>query len=129
MKKLKYFFLVTDISLIFYWTITLFHLIPEKLLFNDYKNPILVSWNWSFLPLDMIISLTGLLGIFLYSRRNKAWKILSLVSLVLTFCSGLQAIAFWVLQKDFDLSWWIPNLYLMIYPMFFIKYLIKNNVE
>jgi hypothetical protein len=45
---------------------------------------------------------------------------MALISLVLTFCSGLQAIAFWILRADFDLSWWIPNLFLMIYPIFFI---------
>lgn len=129
MKKLKYFFLVTDIGFILYWTITLFHLIPDQLLFKDYKNSILISWNWSFFPLDIGISLTGLFSIFLYTRRNKAWKILSLISLVLTFCSGLQAIAFWVLQKDFDPAWWAPNLYLMIYPLFFIREMVKKLAE
>jgi len=45
----------------------------------------------------------------------------ALISLVLTFCSGLQAIAFLVFRKDFDITWWAANLYLMIYPLFFIK--------
>ncbi|MDF2988975.1 MAG: hypothetical protein K0R50_4485 [Eubacterium sp.] len=126
MKRLKYFFLVTDIGFIFYWAITLLHVIPEQLLFKDYTNPILVSWNWSFLPLDLFISLTGLVSVYLYLKRNNGWKVISLISLTLTFCSGLQAIAFWVLQKDFDPAWWIPNLYLLIYPLFFIKGLVKN---
>lgn len=129
MKKLKYFFLVTDISFIFYWTITLLHLIPEQLLFKDYGNPILESWNWSFFPLDILISLTGLVSLYLYSKGKERWRVISLLSLTLTFCSGLQAISFWVLQKDFDLTWWIPNLYLIIYPLFFIKGLVKSLTE
>ncbi|MEH7679026.1 DUF5360 family protein, partial [Priestia megaterium] len=43
------------------------------------------------------------------------------------FCSGLQAIAYWAFIKDFDVTWWAFNLYLMIHPLFFIKLLIKDN--
>jgi len=129
MKILKNFFLVTDIGFVVYWFITLFHLIPEELLFKDYTNPILVSWNWSFLPLDLFISLTGFLSLYLYYRRNILWKKLSLISLVFTFCSGLQAISFWAIRYDFDLLWWIFNLYLLIYPIFFIKRLLADILE
>ncbi|MGI6187453.1 MAG: DUF5360 family protein, partial [Brevibacillus sp.] len=45
---------------------------------------------------------------------------LALISLVLTSCSGLQAISFWLFKGDFDPVWWIPNLYLLIYPLFFL---------
>lgn len=51
---------------------------------------------------------------------------MALISLTLTFCSGLQAIAFWIIKADYDLMWWIPNLYLLIYPLFFIPKLIKT---
>lgn len=115
------FFLVTDIGFIVYWFITLFHLIPESVAFKDYDNPIIVEWNWSFFPLDILISITGLYSIYQYHKNNPAWTNYALVSLVLTFCSGLQAIAFWVFRKDFDITWWAANLYLMIYPLFFIK--------
>jgi hypothetical protein len=40
-----------------------------------------------------------------------------LVSLVLTTASGLMAIAFWTLRGDFSLAWWIPNLYLLLFPI------------
>jgi hypothetical protein len=40
-----------------------------------------------------------------------------LVSLVLTMASGLMAIAFWTLRGDFSLAWWVPNLYLMLFPV------------
>jgi hypothetical protein len=129
MKILKKFFLITDIGFIIYWFITLFHLIPQDLLFKDYTNPILVSWNWSFFPLDMAISVTGLSSIYLFYQGNILWKKFSLISLVLTFCSGLQAISFWVIRYDFDLIWWIFNLYLIIYPIFFMKNLVIDTLE
>lgn len=129
MKMLKKFFLITDIGFIVYWLVTLLHLIPEDLLFKDYTNSILVSWNWSFLPLDLLISITGLLGLFQYHRRNELWKRISLISLILTFCSGLQAISFWAIRFDFDLLWWVFNGYLMVYPIFFIRNLIIDNLE
>lgn len=129
MKKLRIFFLVTDIGFIIYWFITLFHLIPQDLLFKDYTNPILVSWNWSFFPLDMAISLTGIFSLYLYRRKSTLWKKFSLISLVLTFCSGLQAISFWLIRHDFDLLWWSFNLYLIIYPIFFVKSLMIDSLD
>ncbi|MBD8028008.1 YvaD family protein [Ureibacillus sp. Re31] len=125
MKRLKPFFLVTDIGFIIYWIVTFFHLIPESVAFKNYDNPIILAWNWSFFPLDILISITGLLSLYLYKRNIDSWKSYALISLVLTFCSGLQAIAFWVFIKDFDLAWWAFNLYLMIYPLFFIRKFLK----
>jgi hypothetical protein len=120
MRQLKKFFLITDVGFVIYWLITILNLIPEEYLFKDYKDPLLVAWNWSFFPLDMLISFTGFYSIYLYQKKQKNWVFMALISLVLTFCSGLQAIAFWIMRADFDLSWWIPNLFLMIYPIFFI---------
>ncbi len=120
MNRLKYFFSVVDIGFIVYWLITLLGLVPDEYLFKDYHNPILVAWNWSFLPLDLFISGTGLSSLWLWRIKHNSWRPLALISLVLTFCSGLQAISFWVLRSDFDISWWIPNLFLLIYPLFFI---------
>jgi hypothetical protein len=48
MRQLKKFFLLTDVGFILYWLITILNIIPEKYLFKDYKNPLLVAWNWSF---------------------------------------------------------------------------------
>jgi hypothetical protein len=128
MKTLKIFFIFTDTGFLLYWLITLLHLIPSEYLFKDYNNPILVAWNWSFLPLDLLISLTGFMSIFFYTRKNILWSILALISLTLTFCSGLQAIAFWTISYDFDLIWWLPNLFLLIYPLFFIPQLIRHKI-
>ncbi len=120
MNRLKYYFLVVDIGFIVYWAITLLHIIPNEYLFKDYDNPILVAWNWSFLPLDLLISATGLSSLWLWQSGRAGWRSLALISLVLTSCSGLQALAFWVLRSDFDPCWWLPNLFLLIYPLFFI---------
>jgi len=126
MRKLKYYFLFVDIAFILYWFITLLKWIPGEYLFKDYTNPILSAWNWSFLPLDLFISATGLTSVYLWNKNNVAWQPIALISLVLTFCSGLQAIAFWVIRVDYDITWWVPNLFLMLYPLFFIKPIIKE---
>jgi Family of unknown function (DUF5360) len=126
MEKLKPWFLAVDIGFIAYWLITLLHLIPGEYLFQDYNNPILVAWNWSFLPLDLFISATGLSSLYLWRKQNPAWAPLALISLVLTSCSGLQAIAFWIIRRDFDPLWWGPNLILLVYPLFFIPGILKR---
>ncbi len=123
--RLKPFFLTVDVGFILYWAVTLLHLIPEAYLFKDYDNPILAAWNWSFLPLDLFISATGLTSLYLLKRGNPIWRNLALVSLVLTFCSGLQALAFWALRADFDVAWWLPNAFLLLYPLFFIPKLLE----
>jgi hypothetical protein len=129
MGRLKGFFLVTDIGFIVYWLITLFKLIPPEYLFNNYNDPILVAWNWSFLPLDLLISATGLTSLWLHRRGDERWRGLAIISLVLTVCSGLQAIVFWVLRADFDLTWWLPNLYLLLYPLFFLPGLLQAEAR
>ncbi len=129
MSSLKIFFWFTDLGFIVYWLITALHLIPAQYLFQDYTNPILTAWNWSFLPLDLAISATGLAALWAYTKKLELWRSIALISLVLTFSSGLNAIAFWVIYGDFDPTWWIPNLYLFIYPLFFLPKLLKLEVR
>lgn len=127
MKTLKYIFLFVDISFIIYWLITLLHIIPSQYLYSDYQNPILVDWNWSFFPLDILVSASGLLSLHLARKGRSSWRSFALISLILTSTSGLQAIAFWTLRKDFELNWWLPNLFLLIYPLFFIPRLVAST--
>jgi hypothetical protein len=132
MKNLKYFFVFIDTAFIIYWSITALHLIPAEYLYNDYTNPILVNWNWSFFPLDILVSITGYYSIYLSHKNNQKWRVFALVSLILTCISGLQAISYWILAKDYDLTWWIPNLFLLIYPLFFMPKIIgvlTDNLE
>lgn len=126
---MKLLMLATDIGFITYWIITFFHLIPPDQLFRDYTNPILVHWNWSFLPLDILISATGLTSVWLYRKKQAAWQSLTIISLTLTSVSGLQAIAFWLFAQDFDLGWWLPNLFLLVYPLFFLPKLVLHSVR
>jgi hypothetical protein len=126
MLGLSGFFLVTDIGFIVYWLLTALALIPSEYAFSDYKNPLMVAWNWSFLPLDLGISATGLSAVYFHRRRNNLWKSLALISLTFTVTSGLNAIAFWIIRGDFDLTWWLPNLYLMLYPLFFIPRVVRQ---
>jgi Family of unknown function (DUF5360) len=98
------FFLATDIGFIVYWLFTALSLIPPEYAYNDYKNPLPVAWNWSFLPLDLLISATGLTSLYFYKRGNSSWLVLALISLMLTVPSGLNAIAFWALYGDFAVT-------------------------
>jgi hypothetical protein len=127
MRTLKPFFLVTDLGFIVYWLITALGIIPAIYLFKDYHDPVLVAWNWSFLPLDLFISATGLASLWLHRTGNPRWRMVALLSLAFTFCSGLQAIAFWVIRGDIDLTWWAANGYLLIYPLFFIPRLLRSE--
>jgi hypothetical protein len=127
MKHLPKFFLVVDLGFIVYWLITAFHLIDEAYLYNDYTNPILVAWNWSFFPLDMAISGSGLFSLYLRGKKKEFWRFWALISLVMTSVSGLMAISYWAITRDFQLQWWLPNLFLLVYPLFFIFWLSRDK--
>lgn len=126
-KPLKTVFLLTDFGFIVYWMVTILEIIPKEYLYQDYQNELLVIWNWSFFPLDILISITGLISLYLHREKNLNWITFALISLTLTFASGLQAIVFWIIKHDFDPLWWIPNLYLLLYPLYFIPLLLKLN--
>ncbi len=130
MRKMKPFLLVTDFGFLTYWSISLiillgYDLVPVEYLYNDYHNPLMYAWNWSFFPLDMVLSIVGLISIRLFKRGNPAWYPLVLFSLALTFCAGFMAISFWAITKDFSPAWWIPNLYFTIWPLLFYKQFLR----
>lgn len=87
-----------------------------------------MAWNWSFLPLDLLVSATGLTGVWLHKNGDRRWRGLVLISLVLTSCAGLQAISFWAIRGELDLTWWLPNLFLLLYPPFFVPGLLRQPV-
>jgi len=126
MKGLQAFFWVTDIGFLLYWAVTFLDVIPPEYLYQDYADPNLVAWNLSFLPLDLFISFTGLASLYAYRKGWNGWQQLALVSLVLTFCSGLQAIAFWAFTGYYDPAWWFPNLYLLLYPLWFLPRFLRG---
>lgn len=120
-KGLFLIFLLVDVSFIVYWTITYLHLLPPEFLYNNYADAVLVDWNWSFFPIDMLISLSGLNTIRLYRKKSNQWVLFALASLFFTMCSGLMAISFWIFQNDYNLGWWLPNLFLLLYPSFYLR--------
>ncbi|WP_230466404.1 DUF5360 family protein [[Actinomadura] parvosata] len=105
--------LITDIGLLLYWAVVFAGLIPPELAYQDYTNPILTDWNASFVLLDLAASLTGLATLCTTSSPRP----LMTVSLTLTSTAGLQAITFWALRGDFTLTWWLPNLFLLLFPL------------
>lgn len=114
----KVLMLTIDLGLLIYWAITALHLIPADMAFRDYSNPVVVAWNWSFLPLDILAVITGIAWTIAARRHPLAIRTLALLltSLTLTFAAGLMAICFWAIYGDFELSWWLPNLTLIVVP-------------
>jgi hypothetical protein len=86
MKRLKPFVLVTDVGFIVYWTVSLplllgLDVVPASWLFKDYHDPLVYAWNWSFFPLDMVLSICGLLAVRRHSRADPSWRPLAAFSL------------------------------------------------
>ena len=114
---LRFNFLLTDFGFLIYWSIVALGLMPHDLAFKDYHDPVIQAWNWSFFPIDILASVLGLSAVYLHKLQNTLWSTLALMSVMLTFCAGLFAIAFWTIRADFEIQWWIPNLYLFLWPV------------
>lgn len=112
--------LVTDLGFLLYWALSLGHVLPTEWLFRDHADPMMQAWNLSFLPLDLAVSATGLASLAMRARCPGSSRALLLLSLVATSISGLQAIAFWAVRSDFELGWWAPNVFLLLWPLPFI---------
>lgn len=124
----------TDVLMLLYWLITGltalgFVNLPEQYLFKDYHDSRVVAWNWSFFPLDLALALTGIYAAWLFKKADQRWFAYSLCSAALTFCAGLMAISYWALLSEFDLSWWLPNLLLVLWPLWFVPRLISASTN
>ena len=126
---LRRFMLLTDLGFLLYWGVTLLHLIPARWLFKDYDDSLLQSWNWSFLPLDLLVTGAGLTALVLARREDVRARSAALLSLTLTSASGLMAVSFWALRRDFDPIWWLPNLVLFFGPFRFLGELVRPPSE
>ena len=120
-RTLKALMLATHVGLFACWLLTaLFAIgavsVPGEWLFSDYRDPIVISWNWSFLPLDFVLSVAGIVSISLHVLGDARWLRFAFVSLSMTSCAGLMAISFWIIRGDFDVVWWAINLFLMLWP-------------
>lgn len=118
---------LTDVGFIAYWVVTGLHLLPAEWLYRDATNALMVDWNWSFLSLDLLVSATGLGGLHFARRGRPAARGLVIISLTLTCASGLMALSFWALRRDFDLGWWLPNGFLLIYPLPYLLMLLREE--
>lgn len=121
--------LITDVGFIVYWAVSLASILglpifPAEYLFKDYDLPIMMVWNWSFFPLDMVLSVCGLWGLKRY-RSGSSWRPLIAFSLALTFCAGFMALSFWAISGDFSLSWWLANGFLCLWPLYFLPKLFR----
>lgn len=108
---------LTDVGFILYWAVTALGVLPPEVAYSDYADPRVVAWNWSFLPIDLVASATGLTSLWLLHRRRPSWRGPMVVSLSLTGASGLLAITYWVVRAEFDPAWWTPNLFLLLFPL------------
>jgi hypothetical protein len=108
---------VVDVGFLAYWAVTGLHLVPPDWLYRDAADPVLVAWNLSFLPLDLLVSATGLTALRLSGRGDPRARVLAAGSLSLTAASGLMAVAFWALRGDFEPGWGAPNLALLVAPL------------
>lgn len=129
-RSLRLALLLTDIAFLLYWAFAALHeanllRLPDDLLYPNANDPRVKAWNWSFLPLDLAFSVTGLEAVSA-QRRNKPWRALALVSLVLTMVAGGMAVSYWTLTGEIVWSWYGPNLILLIWPCFFLPSLLRG---
>jgi Family of unknown function (DUF5360) len=116
---------VTDVAFLGYWALTAaFALgwidLPADLLYSNYHDPRVVGWNWSFFPLDIAFSLTGLAAVRLAAKGDPLWRPMALVSLTLSSTAGLMAVSYWTVMGEFEPVWFGINLALFLWPLFFI---------
>lgn len=100
----------TDIGLLCYWILTAIGLISVG------KDPLLLAWNWSFVPLDVLAIAAGLLCSVL--PEDHRWSVpLFIAALALTHAAGLMAVSFFALWGTWDWSWWVVNVWLAVIPL------------
>ncbi|MFC9997944.1 DUF5360 family protein [Nocardia sp. NPDC127526] len=102
--------LVTDLGFLAYWLATALGVLSVG------SDPFLQQWNWSFLGLDLVAIGLGLVSLIVARRRAALGERLMLVSLTATAAAGLMALNFYLVRCEFDPSWWLPNLWLVLFP-------------
>jgi hypothetical protein len=119
----KILLLAVDFGFIFYWLLVALNLIPHDWVFQNYADPNVRAWNWSFLPLDIAASITGFIGI-----KGRGNRELLIISSTLTSVAGGMAIAFWSIQGFFNLGWWAPNIILIASGITILSKLLKHPI-
>ena len=124
-------FTVTDLIFLVYWSASgLAQLgmisIPHDWMYAHYDQPQVIAWNWSFLPVDLAFSILGLSAVAAARRQAPIWRPLALLSLSFTMVAGGMAVSYWTILREFDPSWFVPNLALVIWPLFYLPSLVKQ---
>lgn len=122
---------VTDALFLVYWLVAALAeaklvTLPPSLMYAGYGDARVCAWNWSFFPLDLAFSVTGLVAARWARREDPRFRPLALVSLTLTVVAGLMAVSYWVLMGQIDLAWFLPNLVLALWPLPFIVSLVRE---
>ncbi|MEU5873568.1 DUF5360 family protein [Glycomyces sp. NPDC047369] len=111
MRRIKTTMFWTDLGFLGYWVATALGFLSVG------GGRLMHDWNWSFIGLDIAAISTGLLSVHLSRRGAPSATALMVISLTLTSAAGLMAVNFYMLRGDFDPMWWIPNLWLLAFPM------------
>ena len=124
---------VTDIAFILYWAVAGLALtnvveLPSEWMYANYDQPDVIAWNWSFFPMDIAFSYFGLKAVGAARRGDAVWRSYAIVSLTLTMAAGGMAVSYWTLLKEFDPAWFLPNLALVVWPLFFMRDLLTREV-
>lgn len=127
--SLRTFLGVTDGVMLLYWSASALACLgafqmPEGLMYGGYGTARVDAWNWSFAPLDLAFATMGLWSVRLAARNDPLWRMVAAISLVLTMCAGGMAVSYWALLGEFDASWWVPNLLLLVLPMLWLPQLV-----
>jgi hypothetical protein len=121
---------ITDLAFLIYWVFAGLDVsgvlsLPADWLYPNAHDPRVVAWNWSFFPLDIAFSVTGLWAVRASQQGKPIWRPLALISLILTIVAGGMACSYWLLIREIDPVWFGMNLVLMVWPMLFVRGLVK----
>ncbi|WP_067835851.1 DUF5360 family protein [Nocardia lijiangensis] len=109
--RTKRIMLWTDLGFLAYWVATALGALSVG------TDPFLQQWNWSFLGLDLAAIGIGLASLAMAGRYPPVAERMMLVSLTATAAAGLMALNFYLVRCDFDPAWWIPNTWLLLFPV------------
>ena len=113
--------LITDFLFVIYWAASILAAagliaVPSDQMYADYRDVRVAAWNWSFLPLDMALSILGLCAVAADRRGSALWRPLAIMALTLTATAGGTAVTYWTILREFDPAWFLPNLVLFVWP-------------
>ena len=72
----KWLLTFTEVGMLTYWLFAALVAlkviyVPPEYMYSDYQNPVIVIWNWSFFPIDILFATTGLVARFVSMPEQK----------------------------------------------------------